>query len=138
MAFEKWYVDQFRETLNTPLSPQDGMSDAEIESLLRGQAIPSAMRDYYRVAGRHWINNSYNELLRPDALEDVDGYLVFMNENQCVVRWGIRNADQTADDPTVFQGQEINDVCNWYSEDLCFSQFMIATWNWVLTGEGDW
>lgn len=133
--FENWYQQQFRDALNETLSESDGISDAEIDSLLKGREIPTAMRAYYRVAGKHWLNTNHNELRTLDSLEEVDGYTIFMDENQVVVQWAIQNDEMAGDDPFVYQGQQVDDVYEWHAEDLTFSRFIIAMWKWILTGE---
>jgi hypothetical protein len=133
--YENWYVQQFRNSLNETLNETDGISDADIESLLEGREIPAAMRAYYRVAGNHWMNTSYNRLRTLDDFEAVDGYTIFMDENQVVVQWAIRDSEMTKDDPLVYLGQLVDDGHQWYAEDLTFSRFIIDTWKETLTGE---
>lgn len=135
MAYEKWYTDQFRDTLGETLKESDGIPDPAIDSLLKGRVIPAAMRAYYRVAGRHWLNINHNELRSADELESIDGYTIFMDENQRVVQWAIRDSEMGDDDPIVYQGQVINDHYDWSAEKHVFSRFMIDMWKWVLTGE---
>lgn len=135
MNFAKWYNEQFRKTLHEPLQSSDGMSEADIDNVLRGMSIPSAMRDYYRVAGKHWINENHNHLRDLSALETNGDYTIFMDENQVVVQWAIRNADMNQKDPTVYQGQQTGSTYEWFPEKYTFSTFMIAMWRWTLTGE---
>jgi len=56
-----------------------------------GVNLPAPLREYYLSVGRHKINSAHNRLLPPDALEVSQGRLVFMEENQCVVFWGVRS-----------------------------------------------
>ena len=84
MQFQDWYTQQFSETLSEPLSEADGISADEIDALLDGQTIPLALRDYYVVAGRHWMNTHYCQLLEPSRLRTEDSHTIFMDENQCV------------------------------------------------------
>jgi hypothetical protein len=135
MSFDTWYIDQFRDTLGEPLSDSDRIPDAEIDAALNGRQIPASMRAYYRVAGKHWLNTNHNQLRSPNALEVVGDYTLFMDENQVVVQWAIRNADLTLDDPVVFQGQPLDNGYEWFAEVWSFSRFMISMWRWVLTGE---
>ena len=135
VSFDTWYIEQFRDTLAEPLGKSDGIADAAIEKALNGQQIPQAMRSYYRVAGNHWLNTNHNELRTLDSLESVDHHTFFMDENQIVVQWAIRNTDLSLDDPIVFQGQRVDDGYEWNAEDYTFSQFMMSMWKWILTGE---
>lgn len=133
MNFEEWFTQQFRDTLNQPLAPSDGIPDSELTAQLGTTVIPAAMRAYYRVAGNHWLNRDHNELLDPASLESIDGHTIFMDENQLVVQWAIRDSDLTEDDPVVYQKVYRPDS-TWYPEKFTFSRFMIAMWQWILTG----
>ncbi|HUG66419.1 MAG TPA: hypothetical protein VMM76_01630 [Pirellulaceae bacterium] len=135
MTFESWYIEQFRGTLGETLSESEGIPDSIIDSLLDGRQIPEAMRAYYRVAGNHWLNTNHNQLRPLGSLEFVDGYLIFMDENQVVVQWAIRDLDLAVDDPIVYQGQHRDSGYEWHAEKYTFSRFMIAMWRWILTGE---
>jgi hypothetical protein len=135
MKFADWYNEQFRDTLNETLRSSDGMLESQIDAALSGRSIPEAMRDYYRVAGNHWINENHNQLRDLSALETIGDYTIFMDENQVVAQWAIRSSDMNQDDPTVFQGQQIGSTYEWHPEKYTFSRFMIAMWRWTLTGE---
>lgn len=135
MTFEQWYIEQFCNALGQPLQESDGMSDAEIDAQLDGRVIPKAMRAYFRVAGNHWLNTNHNELRRLDSLETIDGYTIFMDENQVVVQWSIRESEMKDDDPIVYQGQSTGSGYEWFAEKFVFSRFMISMWKWTLTGE---
>ena len=134
MSFDLWYIEQFGKTLGQPLSDSDGIAESDLDAALGDRPIPAAMRSYYRVAGNHWLNTNHNELRRPDRLEVADHYTIFMDENQVVVQWGIRNSDMSLDDPIVYQGQPLDTGYEWYAEKYTFSRFIIAMWQWVLTG----
>ena len=134
MAFDLWYIEQFRDTLGQPLGESDGFADSSIDSLLDGRQIPEAMRAYYRVAGKHWLNRNHNELRNLDAFVSIDGHTIFMDENQLVVQWAIRDRDLSAADPIVYQGQRVNAGYEWYAEKYTFSRFIIAMWRWTITG----
>ena len=73
-----------------------------------GFAIPEALRDYYLSVGRHELNRVHNRLWSPDDLEVSHGRLVFLEENQCVVYWGVRSRT-TAADPVVSQTMDLDD-----------------------------
>lgn len=135
MSFEPWYVEQFRSRLSEPLVDADGIADEEVDAALNGRSIPAAMRAYYRVAGNHWLNTNHNHLRSLSELEAISDHLVFMDENQNVVQWGIPAVDVTSEDPVVFQGQYCDERYEWYAESRTFSRFMIAMWYWILTGE---
>jgi hypothetical protein len=66
--------------------------------------IPRALFDYYSVAGGHWINEHHDHLRSIEELEWMDDKLVFLDENQRVVYWGIDRPDLKTADPIVWQG----------------------------------
>ena len=82
-----------------------------------------------RVAGKLDINKEHNVLYDPEELRPADDILVFMEENQYVVVWGIRSADLSQSDPQVYQAATVEPL-EWYPEELTFSQFIIAMWKW--------
>lgn len=71
------------------------------EARLRLQA-PCALREWYeRTAARTEVWSLQDRLLSPDQWYVESGVLVFVVENQGVVRWGIRVSDTATDDPAV-------------------------------------
>lgn len=60
----------------------------------------------------------------------IGDYLVFAEENENVVVWGILKSDLRIEDPVVYQGQEYNGKYSWYSEDSTFSRFVIQMFKW--------
>jgi hypothetical protein len=98
-----------------------------------GFRLPEPLRDYYLSVGRHAINRAHNRLWPPDALEVSQGRLVFMEENQCVVFWGVRSRS-LAVDPRVFQTTDLEEG-DWVAESTC-SQFLPAMLCWQAIGGG--
>jgi hypothetical protein len=98
-----------------------------------GFRLPDPLRDYYLSVGRHKINCAHNRLWPPDALEVWRGRLVFMEENQCVVFWGVRSRS-LATDPVVFQTTDLEDG-DWVAESAC-SQFLLGMLCWQAIGGG--
>ena len=135
MQFDDWFIAQFRDTLSEPLTDADGMADSEIDAAIGSTKLPDSVRAYFRVAGNHWLNTNYNEWLPLGGFETVGNHTIFMNENQCVVRWAFRNDELAINDPNVYQAQFGADPVEWHSENKLFSRFIIAMWQWVLTGE---
>ena len=94
-----------------------------------GFSLPSALRDYLRLAGGARENREHNRLFRPEELIVEDGYLVFMEENQAVVDWGMPLALVRRADPEVWQ--RVNgDAPEWYSEEMRFSEFILKNLAW--------
>ena len=114
-----------------PLRRSDGESVTRIQKAERrlGFRLPAAMRDFYLVAGRAPENLEHNRLAPPEHL-DVEGrYLVFMEENQRVVDWGLRLSMIATADPNVWQRVN-NDPPKWYSETMPFSIFILENLAW--------
>lgn len=116
-----------RKSSNHGYSPRE-VEAAEAELGLR---IPEALRDYYLSVGKHELNRIHNRVLPPEDLSVSQGRLVFMEENQCVVFWGVR-ARTTAIDPKVFQTMDVDDG-DWRAETRC-SQFLPGMLCWYATG----
>jgi hypothetical protein len=135
MSFDDWFIAQFRDKLLEPLAETDGVTDVEIEAGLNGASLPQSVRAYWRVAGNHWLNTNHNQWLGLGEFQTNGEYTVFMIENQGVVAWAFRTDDLNAADPIVYQGPPDGASSEWHSEHLPFSQFIVAMWHWVLTGE---
>ena len=134
--FKRYYADKFREIFGSPPKPADGLGNDAVRSALdsAGLTIPVALFDYYSLAGRHWINENHNRLRPIEELEWVDDQLVFMEENQLVVFWGIRKENLIESDPIVWQVVN-GDPIEWYAENHRLSRFLMAMWNWTVTGD---
>src|SRR5262249_14522109 len=94
-------------------TPAKRIHEAEKRLLI---PLPAAVRQYYLVAGEADVNRAHNIFLRPEDLRFEQGYLIFMEENQAVVHWGIARADLAQPDPTVWQRVN-SDPPEWYSEN---------------------
>jgi hypothetical protein len=125
--------------LGRPLAANEGIEEREIEATEArlGIDLPEAMRDYYRITGRcNALNAIHNALIAPDALHFDGEYLVFMDENQSVVSWGLRRADLAEKDPPVWQRNNTPPQA-WFSEEMAFSAFMASMFDWYRT-QGLW
>jgi hypothetical protein len=122
--------------LGEPLTDADGLGDEAVAAALteRRLVAPAALADYYAVAGRHRINRQHNRVYSIGELAWQGGWLVFMEENQCVALWGVARADAGAADPVVWQAPNAEPL-DWFAEPYRVSQFLMAMWRWQLTGE---
>jgi hypothetical protein len=118
------------ELLVRPLTAADGESEASIskgEARL-GVRLPAVLREYYLLAGRFdQVNHAHNRLLRFEEWSIDGGKLVFLEENQCVVLWGIEVGSLPGDDPPVYQGQKVRGrPTDWYLEHDRCSEFLLV------------
>jgi hypothetical protein len=111
------------------LAPRDSIPAARIFAAEKklDLRLPMSLRDYYLVAGgERSFNHAYNRLCAPGDLAVHSGKLVFMEENQCVVVWGVTTSSPAANDPVVFQGPVVDGEPNgWYSECSKCSAFLV-------------
>lgn len=107
------FTEEYRQTfseLGIELSSGDGVPAAELDAaeVQLGITLPSALRDYYLVAGREpQINQVHNRLRLPTNWSVDADKLIFMEENQCVVYWGIDCSYKPIADSVVWQGANI-------------------------------
>ena len=82
------------------------------------------------------LHQRHDRLLSPRQLTVLDDHLVFYEENQNVVLWGIRVPDLKRADPPVRQGQEHDGHSHWYPEFKSVSEFAQAhgAWQAVMGG----
>lgn len=129
--FAKKYAAALTALIGRKLKSTDGLAAgfaAAAERKLKLE-IPTALREYYSLAGRLPLNKEHNRLYSPGKLRILGGKLVFMEENQCVVFWGMDLKALGQDDPEMFQANN-EDLAVWYSEELPFSDWIIKMWRW--------
>lgn len=84
----------------------EGYSTAALEQAEAriGYTLTAVLKHYYqRIGLNEMVNAAFNRLLTPAQLGFSDnGYLVFYEENQAVVVWGIKKEDLTQDNPPVY------------------------------------
>lgn len=126
------YQDLYRRTFTTlgcKLRAQDGFPLNKVAAAEKklGVRLPNALRDYYLVAGRERsLNHAHNRLLAPGDLDKRAGKLVFMEENQWVVVWGVAVSSKPADDPRVYQGPIVDgEPTGWFLEQRKCSAFLV-------------
>ena len=134
MARSNRFVEKYSAALvpiiGRELQPTDrlasGFEAAEHKHNLK---IPAALCDSCLIAGRLPLNKEHNGLHSPEELEILAGKLVFMEENQCVVFWGMDLEVLGQDDPEVFQAKHETPFVG-YPEELPFSDFILKMWRW--------
>lgn len=87
-----------------PLGPGDGVQEEELSAAEArlNLRLPRTLREFYlKAGGRGDINREHNRLLAPSEIVKQGGVLVFYEENQAVVLWGIEVGALGLDDPPV-------------------------------------
>ena len=136
------YYQKIRHLYNVPENENWGFEESDIVALEKRLKIilPAKLREYYLTLGRHEaINYSHNRLLQPGGKIGFspDEYLVFCEENQGVVNWGIKKDDLSNPNPPVYADYaDADGNSNWYLElpgtEACL--LMLAVYNGVLGG----
>ena len=134
MAFVEKYRNAFNE-LGLALSDDDGIRAPARKMETSGTVLPRALEDYYSVCGQHEVNQRQNRLLLPGDIYVADDRLVFMEEEQGAILWGVLPSKEA--DPEVWQGVKVvgDPQLYWYREELALSDFICAMWRWQITGE---
>jgi hypothetical protein len=136
------YADIYRATfeqLGTPLLPDSGIPETDLASAGQklGFQLPAALRSYYLVAGKHKLNRVYNRLYDPNAWRVHLDHLVFMEENQAVVFWGIPMKQLSLLDPSIYQAPKYKGQPHaWYLEHDNCSTWLQVMLHWQATFGG--
>ena len=86
--------------------------------------LPAATQDYYLVAGQERrFNGCHNRLLSPQEWSVDKQYLLFMEENQSVLWWGVSLRNRKSADPPVYQGMN-DEPMTWCREHRKCSVFL--------------
>lgn len=89
-----------------PIAAANGVSESVIaaaEATL-GVPIPAILREYYRLVGNmRDLRDANNHLHPPAKLYVLNDVLVFCEENQHCIVWGVKRSDLSQDDPPVFK-----------------------------------
>src|SRR5690349_13306014 len=124
-SFRRYYRGIY-DAFGYPLSERTALSPEVLDAGRKrlGVPVPRALRDYYLVAGRERrFNSCHNRLLPPSKWTVDQRRLVFMEENQAVVYWGVGTRNPDADDPAVWQGVNGEPIA-WYAEHRKCSVFL--------------
>lgn len=132
-AFCDRYCQLFA-ALGRPLTSRDGIKESEITTVERklGVRLPNSLRDYYLGAGKERLfNSAFNRLLPLKECTVESGKLVFMEENQGVVLWGVAATSRPLQDPAVFQTPIVDDEpTQWHHEHRRCSVFLTVMLHW--------
>jgi hypothetical protein len=114
-----------------PLTRRDRVPESRLrraEERLR-LPLPPAIREFYGLAGAARETRAHNRLFHPEDLVVEGNHLVFMEENQAVVHWGIPLSQKRRADPEVWQRVD-EDGARWYSEEMAFATFILKNLAW--------
>jgi hypothetical protein len=125
------YTKALETLIGRKLTVADGLKGSQVVSAERrlNLKLPLALREYYEVAGKLSINTDHNKLYSPPDLLVREGKLLFMEENQAVVFWGMDLKELGQLDPEVFQAANVDELV-WYSEERKFSDWIIKVLEW--------
>lgn len=129
------YFDKIRQLYGIPAQEKIGFDSSEID-----QPLPEILLEYYLSLGKHEaLNYSHNRLLKPggEIGFSQDEYLVFYEENQAVVYWGIKKSDLVLKNPPVYGNYSGNEMQpDWHLESATTDGFLLlmAVYNGVLGG----
>ncbi len=89
-------------------------------------SLPQILRDYYQSLGKYpELNHSFNRLLIPEEWYVTQtGYLVFFEENQGVVIWGIKREDAHMSNPPVYGSYD--NGTSWLLDAPSCSDFLVS------------
>ncbi|KAA2242770.1 SMI1/KNR4 family protein [Chitinophaga agrisoli] len=134
------YFQKIRHLYGIPEDENFGLKESEIVALEKRLNIelPATLRAYYLSLGSHEsLNNAHNRLLRCEEVWiSQDGYLMFYEENQGVVSWGVKKENFMDPDPLVYGNYSSSEADpDWHLEfPLAACLLMLAVYNGVLGG----
>ena len=96
MNYRHYFKQQFAAITQKDIELQDGFSVTELHAIENiFSSLPVALQEYYHLIGKHPINKEHNRILAPNEIYYIGDYLVFAEENENVVVWGMRLAPKT-------------------------------------------
>ena len=139
-GFEERYAGVFRD-LGRPLRERDSAPESvlKLAEARLGIDLPRALRAFYRVAGRATdFNAACDRFFPPDEWTIEDNHLIFVEESQAVVLYGIRIDQQDMADPPVFMTSN-GPKFRWFKVSESVSEFasVYMLWNGTFGGAMD-
>jgi len=135
------YLQKIRTLYDLPADETFGYSEEEIINLEidLGVRLPGKLRDYYLHLGKNErVNASHNRLLKPNGEVGYseDDYLLFYEENQGVVSWGIKKDGLQLESPPVWGNYGDEEMPDWHRETSTVENFflLMAVYNGTMGG----
>lgn len=130
--FEYLYANFVKKYLNREINDSDNISENQV--LITEQnlnfKLPKSLRDYYKIVGNCYeLNNYHNRVLEIDKIFIEDNFLIFAEENQNVVYWGIKIESLAEINPIIWQIRN-EEKPEFYSEEKTFTEFMTEMFEW--------
>ena len=132
-------IQDLGEKLFGGFTPADGLSEIElarVEARL-GIKLPATLRTFYLLVGNNKvITRAHNRFMRPRSLSMYNNALVFLEQNQKVMFWGILRDDLIIYDPAVHQGNP--EETEWYPDGDFLSAFLLGIVGWQAANGMPW
>ena len=132
MKYHQLYARLVSDFIGRKISSTDGLPADMISAAEKrlGFSLPVSLREYYGAIGNlDAISRAHNQIRSLQDLDIEDDHLVFGDENQNVVSWGIPRLSLSASDPIVWQRNNSPRV-RWYSEEKTFTAFLRSMLKW--------
>lgn len=135
------FAQLYRQTfasLGRPLRRRDGTPQKEIIAAEKelDLHVPTAVREYYQVAGRaDDFNCVHDRLLRPSAWSIESSKLIFLEENQAVVVYGTVVGTENSDNPPAFMAAN-DEPIRWHKVNGQCSVFLLVMLHWEASFGG--
>ncbi|TWF45320.1 hypothetical protein FHW36_1011250 [Chitinophaga polysaccharea] len=133
------YLQIIRKLYNLPEADNHGYPESVLAALEERLQIriPATLREYYLSLGANrQINDSFNRLTAFNEMGfSEDDHLVFYEENQGVVLWGLSKTELAAGNPPVY-GTYDSARKDWFVDSDTTENFLLsmAWWNGALGG----
>ncbi|HEY1194388.1 SMI1/KNR4 family protein [Flavobacterium sp.] len=135
------YIQKIKRLYKLSETENYGFSNEEMIALEKQLEVklPVKFKEYYQELGKEEnLNYVYNRLLKPDDEIEFsdDDFLVFYEENQNVVIWGIKKEDLVKDNPPVYGNYDTIEKSDWEIETQTTEDFflMMAIYNGTFGG----
>jgi len=133
-SYPRTFKGFVRRYLGRAWQASDGLPEADVEQTQAqmGIKLPAALRSFYLTLGAlPELCTIHNVILPPKDLRFQDDYLVFMDENQEVVSWGMKREDLQTADPIIWQRNNTSE--EWYSEEKPLAELLASMFDFYQT-----